>query len=85
MTTSDKVLAPLAKATKGGVLWAVDGLPDIRRPGPGRALAGRGWLGLRANGDYVVRGVDQIALLPVLLALALALATMIGAWRREGF
>ncbi len=84
VTTSDKVLAPLAKATKGGVFWAVDGLPDIRRPGPGRALAGRGWLGFRANGDYVVRGVDETPLLPVLLALALALATMIGAWRREG-
>lgn len=84
VTTSDKVLTPLAKATKGGVLWVMDGLPDIRRPAPGRALAGRGWLGLRANGDYVVRGVDEIPLLPVLLALALALATMIGAWRREG-
>ena len=84
VTTSDKTLAPLAKATKGGVFWAVDGLPDIRRPGPDRALAGRGWLGLRANGDYVVRGIDEIPLLPVLVALALALATMIAAWRREG-
>jgi hypothetical protein len=84
VTTSEKTLAPIAKATKGGVFWAVDGLPDIRRPGPERALAGRGWLGLRANSDYVVRGVDEIPLLPVLLALALALATMIGAWRREG-
>ncbi len=84
VTVSDKVLAPLAKATKGGILWATDGMPDIRRPAPGRALAGRGWLGLRANGDYVVRGVDEIPLLPMLLALVLALATMIGAWRREG-
>jgi len=84
VTTSDKALAPLAKATKGGVFWAVDGLPDIRRPGPGRTLAGRGWLGLRANGDYVVHGVDEIPLLPGLLALVLALTTIISAWRREG-
>ncbi len=84
VTTSEKALAPLAKATGGGVFWFVDGVPDIRRPGPDRALAGRGWLGLRANGDYIVRGVDEIPLLPVLLALILALGTMIGAWRREG-
>ncbi|MCZ6885585.1 MAG: hypothetical protein O7E53_04365 [Alphaproteobacteria bacterium] len=84
VTTSAKAIAPLAKATKGGVFWSVDGLPDIRRPGPDRKLAGRGWLGFRANGDYVIRGIDEIPLLPVLLALALALGTMIGAWRREG-
>ncbi len=84
VVTSEKAIAPLAKATRGGVVWAVDGQPDIRRPGPDRALAGRGWLGLRANGDYVVRGVDEIPLLPALLALAIALATLIAAWRREG-
>ena len=84
VVTSEKMLGPLAKATRGGVVWAVDGLPDIRRPGPERALSGRGWIGLRANGDYVVRGVDEIPLLPALLALLLALTTLIWAWRREG-
>lgn len=84
VTTSEKRLAPLAKATGGGIFWTVDGLPDIRRPAAGRTTAGRGWLGLRANRDYVVRGVDEIPLLPALLALALALGILIAAWRREG-
>jgi hypothetical protein len=84
VTTTEKVLAPLAKATGGGTFWLVDGMPDVRRPQPGRAMAGRGWLGLRANGDYIVRGVNQIPLLPALLALLLALGLMIWAWRREG-
>jgi hypothetical protein len=47
-------------------------------------MSGRGWLGLRANGDYIVRGVNEIPLLPALLALLLALGAMIWAWRREG-
>ena len=46
-------------------------------------LAGRGWLGLRANGDYIVTGVHETPLLPGLLALLLALGTLIAAWRRE--
>ena len=41
---------PPAAASSGS---APAGMPDIRRVGPGRAAAGRGWLGLRANGDYV--------------------------------
>ena len=47
-------------------------------------MAGRGWIGLRANGDYIVRGVTEIPLLPALAVLLLALGTMIFAWRREG-
>jgi hypothetical protein len=84
VTTSEKVLAPLAKATGGGTFWVADGMPDVRRPKPGRAGAGRGWLGLRANGDYIVRGVNEIPLLPALFALLAALGLMIWAWRREG-
>jgi hypothetical protein len=84
VTTTEKILAPLSKATGGAGFWVVDGLPDIRRPKPGRAMSGRGWLGLRANGDYIVRGINKIPLLPALLALFLALGAMIWAWRREG-
>lgn len=84
VTTTDARLQPIARATGGGTYWLVDGLPDIRRPQPGRATAGRGWMGLRANGDYIVRGVNEIPLLPALLALLLALGAMIWAWRREG-
>ncbi|MEX2643482.1 MAG: hypothetical protein WD270_08520 [Acetobacterales bacterium] len=84
VTTSEERLAPAAKATGGGLFWYADGMPDIRRPQPDRATSGRGWLGLRANGDYIVRGVNEIPLLPALLALLLALGVMVWAWRREG-
>ena len=84
VTTTEARLAPLAKATGGGLVWAADGLPDLRRPRPDRALSGPGWIGLRANGDYIVRGVNEISLVPALLALAIALGVLIAAWRREG-
>ncbi|MFM2129461.1 MAG: hypothetical protein RL477_1007 [Pseudomonadota bacterium] len=84
VTTSDRILAPVARATGGGLFWLVDGMPDIRRTQPARATAGRGWLGLKANGDYIVRGINEIPLLPALLAMLLALGAMIWAWRREG-
>ena len=82
--TPDK-LDPVIKAQGGSVHWLADGkLPELRRVAPERTVAGRGWIGLRANGDYIVRGVTDIPLLPALLTLLLALGTMIFAWRREG-
>ncbi len=56
-TTEDR-LAPVAEATGGGIQWlAEDGVPTLRRVAADRAASGRGWFGLRANGDYVVTGV----------------------------
>ncbi|HWD58425.1 MAG TPA: hypothetical protein VG308_09120 [Stellaceae bacterium] len=81
--TPDK-LAPLAAATGGAVYWLADGVPEIRRVAAGRATAGRGWLGLRENGDYVVAGFSETPLLPGIAALLLALGALITAWRREG-
>jgi len=49
-----------------------------------RSTRGRNWLGLRANGDYVVTGLSEIPLLPAFAALLLAIGTLIAAWRREG-
>jgi len=83
-TTPDK-LAPVAEATGGGIFWAGDGtIPDIRRVSAGRAAAGRGWLGLRENGDYVVTGFAEVPLLPGIAALLLTIGTLLAAWRREG-
>jgi hypothetical protein len=88
-STGDK-LAPVIKAQGGSVNWlAPDAgsslrLPDIRRVAADRSVAGRGWIGLRANRDYVVKGVTEIPLLPPLLALLLAAGTLLLAWRREG-
>jgi hypothetical protein len=81
---SDTVPAPLAAATGGTVSWLIDGLPEIRRVRPGRAASGRGWIGLVANGDFLVTGVREIPAFPALAALLLALGAAVIAWRREG-
>ncbi|WP_029007547.1 membrane protein [Azospirillum halopraeferens] len=80
-------LAPVAEATGGGIHWIADqgqgGIP-VRRTRPDRDQSGDDWIGLRANGDHVVTGVTDVPLLPVAAVLALALATLLLAWRREG-
>lgn len=82
-TTSER-LEPSADATGGGVFWlAESGPPDLRRVRPGGSTSGRGWAGLRANGDFVVTGVSKVPLLPPFAALALIGATLVLAWRRE--
>ncbi|PWC38476.1 hypothetical protein [Azospirillum sp. TSO22-1] len=82
-STPDKV-KPVAQATDGGVQWIADGAVDVRRTKADRAQSGSGWIGLRANGDFVVTGVSDVPLLPVAMVLLLALGAMIVAWRREG-
>jgi hypothetical protein len=83
-TTDEKVAADVA-ATGGGTYWVGPGsIPDIRRVGTDRTASGRGWMGLRQNGDYVVTGVSEMPLLPGLFALLLALGAFLLAWRREG-
>jgi len=78
-------LEPVTAATGGGLFWLErDGLPDIRRTRPGRNASGRGWIGLRANGQYRVTGVEQTALMPPWLVLVLMLGGLLLAWRREG-
>ncbi|MEQ8964739.1 MAG: hypothetical protein RID91_02845 [Azospirillaceae bacterium] len=85
MRTTEAVLDPVAETTGGAVRWlADDGVPEIRRVGPERDAAGRTWIGLRSNGEYVVTGVREVPLLPAVLALLLALGTLLAAWRREG-
>jgi hypothetical protein len=82
--TAEK-LAPIVKATGGGTFWIGPGpLPDLRRVAPDHAAAGRNWLGFRANGDYVVRGLSETPLLPAALAFLLVLGMLFAAWRREG-
>lgn len=87
MRTSADPLEPVLRRTGGGAFWLADrdgAAPDTRRVRPGRDAAGRGWLGLRANGDHVVTGVDQVPLLPWIAVLTLALGLLLAAWRREG-
>ena len=82
--TEDRLASPAA-ASGGRVLWlANDGVPDVRRVGPDRDAAGDGWIGLRANREYVVTGIREVPLMPSTLALLLTLGGLMAAWRREG-
>lgn len=84
LRASAERLAPLAAATRGGIVWLADGTPSIRRIGKDDQGAGTGWLGLVRNHAYTVTGVRQVTLLPGLLVLALALFALGGAWWKEG-
>lgn len=84
LRTSPERLMPLTTQTKGGVIWLARGMPDVRRVDKGSVAAGDGWVGLVRNHAYTVTGVRQVALLPGLLVLALALFVFAAAWWREG-
>src|SRR5262249_10339578 len=73
------------KATGGSVSWLADGdRLDIRRVDADGPTGGHDWMGLRRNGQYTVRGVNETPLLPAALLLVL-LGGMLGlAWFREG-
>jgi hypothetical protein len=81
---TESILRPIAAATKGSVNGLRDGTPSLRRVAPDRRTAGRDWIGLVANEDYLVTDVRRIPALPGLLILFLVLATAAIAWRREG-
>ncbi|PJI39239.1 hypothetical protein [Ferrovibrio sp.] len=82
------VLKPLADASHGSVRWLQDGTPDIRmvdKPTRSavREQAGRNWIGLYRQNDYVVTG---LTLTPLVLPLAMLTALLLGMllmWRRE--
>ncbi len=81
-------LAPLVRASGGGVHWlgtaASPSIPELRRTEPDRAASGDGWMGLQRRHAYVVTGVASFPLLPAWIALPLLLGLLILAWRREG-
>lgn len=82
---SAQPLAKLVTATGGGIVSLTkQGMPELRRVAAGDPAAGNGWLGLRENRDYVVTGIRQTPLLPVWVALALALGLLLLTWQREG-
>ena len=77
-------LAPIVKATGGGMTWLEDGQPRLIKVAPGRQMAGAGWLGLKANGAYRVTAVSEIPLFASLLALGALLLALCLMWYREG-
>jgi hypothetical protein len=85
LRTTDAVLGPIANATGGAVVWLSErAVPEVRRVAADRETVGRTWIGLRNNDAYFVTGVRETPLIPALLALALLLGTLVGAWYREG-
>jgi hypothetical protein len=83
--SSGALVEPLAEES-GGAVWrlAGDELPALRKVAADRDRHGRGWIGLKRGGGYVVTGVLQIPVLPALLVLCLSLAAAVLAWQREG-
>ncbi|HVW74024.1 MAG TPA: hypothetical protein VHC39_10330 [Rhizomicrobium sp.] len=84
MRATDAVLKPDAEASGGSVHWLEDGLPEIRRVGPGDTASGDRWIGLRSNGAYRVTALEQQKLMPQWLALLIIVGALLLAWRLEG-
>ncbi|WP_096702482.1 hypothetical protein [Magnetospirillum sp. 15-1] len=84
LTATPERLAPVAKATGGGLAWLAEGgVPEPRRVTPGSITAGQGWMGFAEKGDYTVDGIREIALLPALALALLCLGGLLAAWRNE--
>ncbi len=84
LTATPERLAPVAKATGGGLAWLAEGgVPEPRRVAPGSITAGQGWMGFAEKGDYTVDGIREIALLPALALALLCLGGLLAAWRNE--
>ena len=78
------VLDPLVALSKGGQVWAIDGLPVIREVRRGRVAAGRSWLGIVNNNAFETLDVRQSALFPAWLYLLMAVGSAVLGWLREG-
>lgn len=77
-------LAPVLKASGGGAIWLSDTpRPEIRRVAPDALASGRGWIGLRHNGDYTVVGLKIRPLITPWIAAGGLLAFALLAWLIE--
>jgi len=69
----------------GGAIQRIErSIPQVAMIKPGRAFAGSGWIGLKANNIYAVKSVETLPLFATLLALAALLALICTMWYREG-
>lgn len=83
--TTTKHAAPLAKASKGGVIWLADHEePAIRFLNNSRQYAGSGWVALQENRARDITGIKNKPLLPDWVYALLLLALAISAWWFEG-
>ena len=86
VTSTKEVMAPIAKATGGGVWRLADlgGIPRIVGVHSGERFAGSDWLGLKLRDASIVRGIGLFPIFAGLSGLLLLLAAISAAWAREG-
>jgi hypothetical protein len=88
VTSTTKVLAPLANATGGDARRLEDGgalnVPRIVAVRSADTYKGDEWLGLKMSDASVVRGVGVLPVFAGLLGLLLLLGSIAGTWVREG-
>ncbi len=77
-------MAPVIRSLRGGVARLEDGMPAIREVRPGRAAAGRGWIGLTPRQAWLTTDIRLTPLMPGWLALFMAAGLMLWGWLREG-
>jgi hypothetical protein len=84
LTATAEYLDPAVDASGGRLRWAAtDGTPDIRMVAPDRPAGGSGWIGLVANGDYTVVGLDAVPMIPGWLLFLAAIGLLGASWYRE--
>lgn len=76
-------LGPALRAADGVAWGLAEGMPDLRMARAGRAMHGRGWIGLRANRAYTVTRATAARLPPAWAALTLLVGGLFWAWARE--
>ena len=76
-------LLPAIAATSGDAWRLYSGQPDLRMARPGRAMHGRGWIGLQRNDAVAVTRVSSANLPPIWLAAIIILTGLFWRWSRE--
>lgn len=83
--STDRLLAPLAGATGGGVARLAEaGVPRLLVRDPGAPMRGPDWIGVAASRANLLEGLDRLPLVDGLLGLAALLGLFSLAWWREG-
>ncbi len=81
---TDAVLEPLLAEMSGGAVALEAGVPVLRPVRPGRAAAGRGWIGYTPRGAYAVEALRIAPLAPPGLMLLIAAGLALLGWLVEG-
>ena len=81
---SREPLAAAVEATGGAFTLLAEGAPEVRQVRPGRASAGRGWIGITPRGAAATIDIRLQPLLPGWVWLLLAAGLSVAGWLIEG-